>query len=62
MTESTPAPIPGSGLLSYLCLGLSGLLFYRKRLWRPVRFPRLSIFHRYRERPRLAGQFGALGG
>jgi hypothetical protein len=31
---STPAPIPGSGLLSYLALGLGGLFFYRKRLWR----------------------------
>jgi hypothetical protein len=33
----TPAPIPGSGILSYLALGLGGLFFYRRRLWRAAR-------------------------
>ena len=28
----TPAPIPGSGLLSYLAFGFGGLFIYRKRL------------------------------
>jgi len=35
--SSTPAPIPGTGVLSYLALGLGGLFFYRKRLWRAAR-------------------------
>jgi hypothetical protein len=33
MTELTPAPIPGAGLLSYLVLGLAGLIFRGKALW-----------------------------
>jgi hypothetical protein len=33
----TPAPVPGSGPLSYLAVGLGGLFFYRKRLWRAAR-------------------------
>jgi hypothetical protein len=36
MTQ-TPAPLPGSGPLSYLALGVGGLFFYRKRLWRASR-------------------------
>jgi hypothetical protein len=32
-----PAPLPGSGPLSYLALGLGGLFCYRKRLWRASR-------------------------
>jgi hypothetical protein len=34
---TTPAPVPGSGPLSYLALGLGGLFIYRKRLWRAAR-------------------------
>jgi hypothetical protein len=34
---STPAPIPGSGLLSYLMFGLGGLFINRKRVWRAAR-------------------------
>jgi hypothetical protein len=33
----TPAPIPGSGPLSYLAFGLGGLFINRKRLWRATR-------------------------
>ena len=37
VVTSTPAPIPGSGPLSYLALGLGGLFINRKRLWRAAR-------------------------
>jgi hypothetical protein len=33
LTELTPAPIPGAGILSYLVLGLAGLMFRGKALW-----------------------------
>jgi len=32
--EATPAPTPGSGVLSYLVLGVGALFINRKRLWR----------------------------
>jgi hypothetical protein len=32
----TPAPVPGSGPLSYLGFGLAGIVISRKRLWRAV--------------------------
>jgi hypothetical protein len=35
--QMTPAPIPGSGPLSYLAFGLGGLFINRKRLWRTAR-------------------------
>jgi hypothetical protein len=35
--QTTPAPIPGAGSLSYLALSLGGLFIYRKRLWRVAR-------------------------
>jgi hypothetical protein len=37
LTTSTPAPIPGSGPLSYLAFGLGGLFIKRKPLWRTAR-------------------------
>jgi hypothetical protein len=37
LTERTPAPVPGSGLLSYLMFGLGALFINRKRLWRAAR-------------------------
>jgi hypothetical protein len=37
VNEQTPAPIPGSGPLSYLVLGFGGLFINRKRLSRAAR-------------------------
>jgi hypothetical protein len=34
--QAAPAPVPGSGPLSYLALGLGGLFINRKRLWRAI--------------------------
>ena len=31
--DASPAPVPGSGLLSYIALGFAGLLFVAKTLW-----------------------------
>jgi hypothetical protein len=43
---STPAPVPGSGPLSYLALGFAGLFISRKRLWRAAAMrPRSSARH-----------------
>jgi hypothetical protein len=33
----TPAPLPGSGLLSYLALGFAGLFFQRKIIGHKIR-------------------------
>jgi hypothetical protein len=37
LTATTPAPIPGSGPLSYLMFVFGGLFLKRKPLWRVVR-------------------------
>jgi hypothetical protein len=37
LTATTPAPIPGSGPLSYLMFGFGGLFINRKRLWPAAR-------------------------